>query len=224
MARQPTSQFDSTTDTTQSTIMFSGASQFTVFAGAITNVGGNYTTASAATSDFRMISLGDMILLDKVVQDGGYGGTCRRQGQVSVRRMYSARIHGSDSIMTAAVYQGDGAEEQVREKISRYSELRHPNLLHLYGLVRSGGLHATVFHDDLIPTTELLQNYHNLHFSTVFVWACMEINLGMSTTTYLPFGEEIWTTGPCTRHGYVLQQVIFVSNSCLPSCISLNLI
>lgn len=58
-----------------------------------------------------MIPLGDMILLDKVGQDGRYGVTRRRQGQASVRRMYSARIHGSNSVMTAAVYQGDGAEE-----------------------------------------------------------------------------------------------------------------
>jgi hypothetical protein len=50
------------------------------------------------------------IFVDKVGQDGGYG-VSRRQGQASVRRMYSARIHGSNSIMTAAVYQGDGAEE-----------------------------------------------------------------------------------------------------------------
>jgi hypothetical protein len=67
MAWQPTSHSDSTTDSTQSTSyalvtilrivahrayfsMFSGASQFTIFAGAITNVGGNYTAAAIAPS------------------------------------------------------------------------------------------------------------------------------------------------------------------------------
>jgi hypothetical protein len=68
----------------------------------------------------------------------------------------------------------------------------HPNLVQLYGIVNSPGLHAAVFHDsqyislsspqitkvlffssDLIPPTELLQKYRNSHLSTVFLWVCM---------------------------------------------------
>jgi hypothetical protein len=35
----------------------------------------------------------------------------RRKGSASVRRMYSAHIHGSNSTVTAVLYQGEGAEE-----------------------------------------------------------------------------------------------------------------
>ncbi|KAJ7683909.1 hypothetical protein B0H14DRAFT_3907752 [Mycena olivaceomarginata] len=87
--------------------------------------------------------------------------------------MYSVRTPGLKSALTAAVYQGDGAEEQWRAEISRYSELRHPYLFQLYGIASARGLHAVVFHDDLIPWTELRNKYRNAHFSTVFFWACM---------------------------------------------------
>ncbi|KAJ7232863.1 hypothetical protein C8J57DRAFT_1480491, partial [Mycena rebaudengoi] len=107
--------------------------------------------------------------------------------------MYSAHIQGSQTIMTAAVYEGDGAEEKWRDEISQYSKLRHPNLFQLYGIVNSA-VHAAIFYDgehlslslcqatdpspvmllELVPCKYLLQMYRNLHFSTVFFWACME--------------------------------------------------
>ncbi|KAJ7203531.1 hypothetical protein GGX14DRAFT_461415, partial [Mycena pura] len=76
--------------------------------------------------------------------------------------------------MTAVLYEGDSAEERWREDVSRYSAIRHPNILQLLGVV-SSGLHAAVFHDDLIPYRELLQQSRNhSHFWTVHFWACME--------------------------------------------------
>ncbi|KAJ6553213.1 hypothetical protein B0H19DRAFT_1377830 [Mycena capillaripes] len=87
--------------------------------------------------------------------------------------MYSARIHGSNSSMTAILYQGVGAEEQWRKDISRYSGLRHPNLFQLYGILNTPALQAVVFHDDVISAGELLEKYHSSHLPSVFVWACM---------------------------------------------------
>ncbi|KAJ7277331.1 hypothetical protein C8J57DRAFT_1223079 [Mycena rebaudengoi] len=64
---------------------------------------------------------------------------------------------------------GDGAEEQWRQEISRYSELRHPDLLQLYGIIaNNSGIRL-----DLMSYAELEKRYRNSHFSTIFLWACM---------------------------------------------------
>ncbi|KAJ7104752.1 hypothetical protein C8R44DRAFT_807819 [Mycena epipterygia] len=50
--------------------------------------------------------------------------------------------------MTVALYQGNNAEENWKKEISKYSRLRHPNLVQLYGTVTSPcGVYAMVFHD-----------------------------------------------------------------------------
>jgi hypothetical protein len=60
--------------------------------------------------DFRVVPLGDLNLVRRIGSgDGNREG--RRRGLGFVRRMYTARIHGSKSTMIAAVYQGDGAEQ-----------------------------------------------------------------------------------------------------------------
>ncbi|KAJ6536362.1 hypothetical protein B0H19DRAFT_384317 [Mycena capillaripes] len=139
--------------------------------------GGNFTNinqfAPSDPPDFRMIALGDLNLIHKIEPAGGSGVVRRRQGRATVRRMYGVRISGLHSSMTAALYQGDGAEEQWRNEISQYLGIRHPNLLQLYGIARTRGLYAVVFHDDLIPHTDVLKKYRTSHFSTVFLWACM---------------------------------------------------
>ncbi|KAJ6532616.1 hypothetical protein B0H19DRAFT_451306 [Mycena capillaripes] len=88
--------------------------------------------------------------------------------------MYTAWIPGLQSAMTVAVFQGDVAEEQWRAEISQYSDIRHPYLFQLYVIASARGLHAAVFHDDLIPHGEILEKYRGAHFSTVFFWACIE--------------------------------------------------
>jgi len=55
-----------------------------------------------------------------------------------------------DTGITAAVYEGEMAEQKWREDTSRYSELRHPKLLQLSAVVNSG-VHAAILHNDLIP-------------------------------------------------------------------------
>ncbi|KAJ7767307.1 hypothetical protein B0H16DRAFT_1521635 [Mycena metata] len=70
--------------------------------------------------------------------------------------------------MTVAVYQGKGAEEEWRKDISRYSCLRHPNFVQLCGITTSSLMHATIFHDDLIPLESFLDLSEK---STIYVHA-----------------------------------------------------
>lgn len=62
-------------------------------------------------TDFPVIPLGHINLLQQIGHYRSAGVVCRGHHQNSVRRMYSARIHGSKSKMVGALYQGDGAEE-----------------------------------------------------------------------------------------------------------------
>jgi hypothetical protein len=61
-------------------------------------------------TEFPVIPLGHINLLCKIERDGGSGVVRRKYGQNSVRRIYSAWIHGCQSNMAVALYQGDGAE------------------------------------------------------------------------------------------------------------------
>ncbi|KAJ7806613.1 hypothetical protein B0H14DRAFT_2875416, partial [Mycena olivaceomarginata] len=153
---------------------FPRAKHFVVAGGNFSRIMNISQAAPSDPPDFRVIPLGDLDLRHEIILKAGSVAAHRRRGRVSARRMYSVHLHGSRSGMTAAVYQGDGAEEQWREEISRYSELRHPNLFQLYGIASAGGIHAAVFHNDLIPPTELVEKYRNSHFSTVFFWACVD--------------------------------------------------
>ncbi|KAJ7127653.1 hypothetical protein C8R44DRAFT_778641 [Mycena epipterygia] len=61
--------------------------------------------------------------------------------------------------MTVAVYQGENAEETWRGELAKYTGIRHPNIVQVYGAVYSGGLYATIFHDDLVPLRVFLKGY-----------------------------------------------------------------
>ncbi|KAJ7744826.1 hypothetical protein B0H14DRAFT_3167482, partial [Mycena olivaceomarginata] len=134
---------------------FSHSKHFTVAGGTFTMIN---EAAPKENSAFRTIPFGDLNLLQEVRHDPS-GVVHRRNGRASMRRMYKAWIPGLQSVMTAALFQGEGAEEQWREMISRYSNLRHPNLLQLYGIASTRGLHAAVFHDDLVPYKKGGQRY-----------------------------------------------------------------
>ncbi|KAJ7624157.1 hypothetical protein B0H17DRAFT_1111742 [Mycena rosella] len=49
--------------------------------------------------------------------------------------------------MTVAIYEGDNGEENWREAISKHSNLRHPNIIQLFGTSRTPTIHAAIFHD-----------------------------------------------------------------------------
>ncbi|KAJ7107476.1 hypothetical protein C8R44DRAFT_941195 [Mycena epipterygia] len=88
--------------------------------------------------------------------------------------MYSAKIDGREADMTVSVYEGETAEEQWRQEISKYSRLRHPNVLQIFGAASSSDIHAVVFHDELVPFEHFLAPYRNSHALTVYIFGCYD--------------------------------------------------
>ncbi|KAF7344250.1 hypothetical protein MVEN_01716300 [Mycena venus] len=170
---QTTDDGDGQTAVRYTSAFFAHPRHFAINGGSFINTNINHA-APSEPPDFRMIPIGDLNLLREIRHDGGSGVIDRRKRRAPVRRMYTARITGSQSAVTAVMFQGEGAEEQCRAAISQYITVRHPNILQLYGLARTRGLHAAVFHDDLIPYKEVREKYCHSHFSTVFFWACMK--------------------------------------------------
>ncbi|KAJ7455138.1 hypothetical protein FB451DRAFT_1408010 [Mycena latifolia] len=134
----------------------------------ITNV---HQAPPTVLPDFRRIPLGDLDLRSEIRFDGESGVAHCTYGQHPTRRMYSARIHGFKSPMTVAVYQGEKAEEEWRQDISRYSWLRHPNVVQLFGTINSSGIHAAIFHDELIPAKQVMEKYRGSHLAALYLWA-----------------------------------------------------
>ncbi|KAF7374214.1 hypothetical protein MSAN_00303600 [Mycena sanguinolenta] len=130
----------------------------------ITNINKNYSTAPAVPSGCRTIPLGDLDLQREIQLD-------RYSGVVSVRRLYSAKIHAEGTNVAVALYQGDGAEAQWRRDVKKYMVVRHPNIVQLYGTASCGNIHAAVFHDDLIPLQQIFDLYKRSHLSTAYIYA-----------------------------------------------------
>ncbi|KAF7374189.1 hypothetical protein MSAN_00300800 [Mycena sanguinolenta] len=128
----------------------------------ITNINQNYSAAPAVPSGFRTIPLGDLDLQREIQLD-------KYSGVVSVRRLYSGKIHAEGTNVAIALYQGDGAEARWRRDVKNYMAVRHPNIVQLYGTASCGNIHAAVFHDDLIPYRQVMELYEHSHFSTVYI-------------------------------------------------------
>jgi hypothetical protein len=62
-------------------------------------------------TDFPIIPLGHINLLQEIGLHRGADVLRQKNGGNSVRKMYTARVHGCRSNMTVALYQGNGAEE-----------------------------------------------------------------------------------------------------------------
>ncbi|KAF8174167.1 hypothetical protein K438DRAFT_2023226 [Mycena galopus ATCC 62051] len=107
-------------------------------------------------ADFRMIPLGDV--LNQICIADTSGAVRRRQ---SSRKIYAARlaIDGRLSKMTAAVYQGEIGEEEWRHELKTYTGIRHPNIVQIYGTVKSRGLYATLFYGEFMPLAEFCNMY-----------------------------------------------------------------
>ncbi|KAJ6556379.1 hypothetical protein B0H19DRAFT_1377102 [Mycena capillaripes] len=148
--------------------MFSGAQNFVVTGQTLTNITNHYTAPPTLSLDFRRIPLGDIYLLDEVGSERGAHTIGRLRERVSVRRVYSARVEGRQSNAMVALYQGDGAEEEWRADITRYSWLRHPYFVQLLGITASSKMYAAVFHDDLVPFQHFLERYRHSHLLTVY--------------------------------------------------------
>ncbi|KAJ7111781.1 hypothetical protein C8R44DRAFT_856432 [Mycena epipterygia] len=102
----------------------------------------------------------------------------------TVRRMYSAKIDGRTSNMTVALYQGDDTEEEWLEAISRYSWLRHPNFVQLYGVASTPELHVAVFHDVqlLVLISSLLSCLEETDFRDVSDYCRLTCQISLPST------------------------------------------
>ncbi|KAJ7642180.1 hypothetical protein FB45DRAFT_1022883 [Roridomyces roridus] len=95
--------------------------------------------------------------------------------------MYTAEIVGLQTPITVALITGPGAEEQWKGEVALYSNIRHPNLFHLYGITSGSGIHALIFYDDLAPWREFYQQYDSSHFSEVFFYTSMKTQIQVAT-------------------------------------------
>ncbi|KAJ7446347.1 hypothetical protein FB451DRAFT_1567882 [Mycena latifolia] len=141
-----------------------------VFTSYVTNI--TQVPPSLPSGDFRMIPMGDIDLRQQIRLDGetrvvDFLGS-RRGG---VRRMYTAKIAGSKSNMTVALYEGGSAEEAWRRDFTAYSNIRHPNVFQIYGAARSNEIHATIIHGDLIPLEHVWKLYRHSHFAATYMLA-----------------------------------------------------
>ncbi|KAJ7147410.1 hypothetical protein C8R43DRAFT_530072 [Mycena crocata] len=141
--------------------------------------------------DFRMIPLGDIDLQHEIRLGNGTGVVGRRSRGTCVRRMYSAKIHGKMSNMTVALYLGDKAEGTWGQDTSRVSELRHPNLVQIYGAARASRMYATIFHDDLVPYQRYLDLYRHSSILTIYIWAFCEREWSVQNKTDFSIGNSL---------------------------------
>ncbi|KAF7353167.1 hypothetical protein MSAN_01504200 [Mycena sanguinolenta] len=123
---------------------FPQASGFRIRGGAFTsNVTNNiYNLSPEQSSDFKTIRLGDLKLVRDVRLSHESSTVHRLSRGVGVRRIYHAEIRRNPGLVTVAMYQGDGAEEEWRQHVAKYESIRHPNIVQLYGLVSTKGLYA----------------------------------------------------------------------------------
>ncbi|KAF7377091.1 hypothetical protein MSAN_00127700 [Mycena sanguinolenta] len=182
--------------------MFSHSHHFTVTGKTFTNITNNYVAALSLPPDFRMIPLGDIDLRHEI----GVGRCTsvvnyQPHKRACVRRFHSAtaRIDGRRTRVTAAIYQGNGAEEEWRREIAIYMSMRHPNILQLCSAASASGIHAMLFNDDLIPLRHFLDGFRNSPVLTVYIYACC--NSDFSTVhdyIYSAFQQSV-TSSDCTR-------------------------
>ncbi|KAJ7679406.1 hypothetical protein DFH06DRAFT_1465503 [Mycena polygramma] len=177
-----------------STGMFSDSQNFTVTAGTMTNVTKIYNTPSTVESDFRRIPLGDIDLRELRLERGSAPFIRERR---SACRVYAARVEGRKSGVTVAIYEGNGAKEDWRKDISRYSALRHPSFVQLWGLTNTPGIHAAIFHDDLIPFEEFVNRHRDRPVLLVYIY----VFCGVDSAKLLPYFNSVfgdWNYWTCT--------------------------
>ncbi|KAF7334347.1 hypothetical protein MSAN_02379600 [Mycena sanguinolenta] len=92
------------------------------------------------TSDFRTIRRGDLKLVKEV------------------------RLSPQSGIVGR-----DGAEEEWRKDVAKYESIWHNNIMQLYGIVSTKGLHAVVFHDELIPYAQFLRHFQHSAILTPYI-------------------------------------------------------
>ncbi|KAF7373993.1 hypothetical protein MSAN_00612200 [Mycena sanguinolenta] len=126
-------------------------------------LGNNYVNVNDSLpilSDFKRIQMGEIHLQGDI--------RCVTRTQ----RLYAAKV--STENRTVMMYKGDNAEERWTEDILRYSHLRNPNFLQLFGYVTGTSQtrsYAAVFYGVMIPFEQFMSQHRKYHFLTVDIWA-----------------------------------------------------
>ncbi|KAJ7169009.1 hypothetical protein C8R46DRAFT_1218380 [Mycena filopes] len=133
LPQEPQVQMDNNHQTTTRTGgFFPDCHDFVLSGGNFTSITNIANAAATPPLDFRSIPLGD-IDLHYEIRLHSHFGIQSRHTRGCARRLYSARIQGLPEKTTVAIYQGRQAETAWRDDILRYSSLRHPNFMQLFG-------------------------------------------------------------------------------------------
>ncbi|KAJ7619616.1 hypothetical protein FB45DRAFT_931216 [Roridomyces roridus] len=111
-------------------------------------------------SDFRRVNLGDLILRKEIDKTTTLRYRRDHTGDVvRTRRAHHGRIFGhQEDPMTVIVYDNDIFEENLAG-ILKAQKYRHPCLAQLFGLTRSSGLNALIFHDEMLTLDQVEAMY-----------------------------------------------------------------
>ncbi|KAJ7050629.1 hypothetical protein C8F01DRAFT_1177657 [Mycena amicta] len=154
--------------------MFNECSNMTINGGIFTMV-----QATEHQEDFRTIRVGDINLIS-LVNEGDVlesrimvhrkrpARVHRREVCVGVRKVYHAKIFGSQDIFTVMVYERD-LNEWKRKSVGETP--RHLNHIQLFGITNSPRMYATVYHDELIPAREAVRQCPTLLSSRLLSYA-----------------------------------------------------
>ncbi|KAK7014425.1 hypothetical protein R3P38DRAFT_3574775, partial [Favolaschia claudopus] len=143
------------------------------FSSAVVNVHGDRSNGSGNLDslvdfNFRRIPWGDVFLQRQLYVNGfDYDREHFRCNIRGVRIVRSAKIDGHN--FTVATYEGKNTENQWKQDVERYMDIRHQNILQLYGTVRGRNICAAVFHGDFIPLTEFLKIYQHFPILTCYI-------------------------------------------------------
>ncbi|KAF7346963.1 hypothetical protein MVEN_01449000 [Mycena venus] len=158
--------------------IFPGSPNFGVAGGASARIMTNSSTTPAALSAFRMVPLADIDLQHEIHLNDATGVVGRQRGQPYVRRIYSARVRGRNT--TVALYEGSGAEEEWRKDVEHYMSLRQ-----MSGVASSGRIHATLFHDDLVPFQHFVDLHQYSLFLTLYLYVYCSMEFVQAARDYL---------------------------------------
>ncbi|KAF7349787.1 hypothetical protein MSAN_01705900 [Mycena sanguinolenta] len=121
--------------------------------------GGTFTSHNITTPappDYLRIPLGSIDLRNEIRQVEAVGVVSSRSHHRGiVRRMYSARVGCLSTPMTVAL---------------------HPHILQLYATASSSGIHASVFHDDLIPFHQFLESFRHSAILQAYIYAYTNVD------------------------------------------------
>ncbi|KAJ7930773.1 hypothetical protein B0H13DRAFT_2264091 [Mycena leptocephala] len=183
------------------------------------------TTMEESLGNFRIVKLGDLNLLDEI---GKYNVVeqrpvhHRRTGAVvrhvkvivGTRRVYRARIFGSQDSMTAVVY-NDAQFEQASTISIEWVKCRKAHncgrqlCLLFFGFTSSASLNALIYHDEMIPFSQVqklhagstLASYYFINETTRHYF----IFTGNKPLEATPFSFQVPRGSDCPPGNYIVR-------------------